>query len=182
MPPCPSLARASRARASRLLTPLALAGLACCSAPAPNTFAPVCPEARALPGADQVTYRRPGGGQDLTDVQLSAQITSAAGSCEYGDSPSIVDASLRLTMRFQRGPAAPTRQANIPWFVAVTRGDRILDKRVRVIRVDFPPNVDTATATTAPVDMTFPISPSSSAAVYTIWVGFQLAAPAPAPH
>ncbi|HJS88312.1 MAG TPA: hypothetical protein VJ779_22925, partial [Acetobacteraceae bacterium] len=113
----------------------------------------------------------------LTDVQVEGSVLGASGSCVDGDKPRTVDATLTLRLRFQRGPAAPTRQANIPYFVAVARGEDILAKQVRTVRVDFPPNVDAVTVTTDPLLLTLPVGPDRSAAGYQVWVGFQRAAP-----
>lgn len=173
---CP---RAPRLRAARtalgpILMVLTLGG---CYGPERNTFAPACPAAAALPGAGELALYRPGGGRDLTDVQIEGSVLGASGSCVYGSKPQTVDATLALRLRFQRGPAAPTRQANIPYFVAVARGEDILAKQVRIVRVDFPPNVDAVTVTTDPLLLTLPVGPDRSAAAYQVWVGFQRATP-----
>jgi hypothetical protein len=176
----PMPARPSRARAPRwvpVLAVFAFIGLSGCSGPERDTFAPACPSVAPLPTAGEVTIYKPGGGRDLTDVQLQGRISSAAGSCEAGDAKNTIDAVVRVSMQFQRGPAAPTRQANVPYFVAVSKGNTILDKTVRAVQVNFPANIDTASATTEPVQMTLPVSAGSSAAAYTVWVGFQLAPP-----
>jgi hypothetical protein len=147
--------------------------LAGCFGPERDTFAPACPAVHPLPGAGEMAIYRPGGGRDLTDVQIEGSILGVQGSCRDGDRKGTVDATLTLRMRFQRGPAAPTRQANIPYFVAVAEGDSILNKQIYVQPVVFPPNVDAANATTPPVEVILPVSPARSAAAYTIWVGFQ---------
>jgi hypothetical protein len=158
----------------RAAAPLALAlSLAACAAPGRDEFPPVCPVVRGLPTAQDLAMYRPGGGRDLTDVQLEGSILAAQGKCQQGGSPRIVDTTLAIQMRFQRGPAAPTRQANIRYFVAVARGDDILNKRVFVVPVVFPPNVDAVTITTQPVELLLPVGKDRSAAGYTIWVGFQ---------
>ena len=174
--PRPSAPRPRAAHAAPLLLP-ALLGLCGCFGPARDAFPPVCPTAAVLPGAGDLTLYRPGGGHDLTDVQIGGSVLGASGSCADGDTPRTVDATLSLNMRFQRGPAAPTRQANIPYFVAVARGEDILAKQVRTVRVDFPPNVDAVTVSTNKLLLTLPVGPDRSAAGYQVWVGFQRAAP-----
>jgi hypothetical protein len=154
----------------------ALLALAGCFGPDRDVFPPACPAAAALPGAGELALYRPGGGHDLTDVQIEGTVLGASGSCKDGDKHGTVEATLALRMRFQRGPAAPTRRANIPYFVAVARGEDILAKQVRAVRVDFPPNVDAVVVTTNPLLLTFPVGPDRSAAGYQVWVGFQRAA------
>ncbi len=171
-----------RARAMPRLRPAgallpALLLLGGCTGPEQDQFPPVCPSVAALPGADDLAIYRPGGGHDLTDVQLQGTVLSASGACKDGDTPHTVRATLSVQMRFQRGPAAPTRQANIPYFVGVARGEDILTKAVRVVPVVFPPNVDTVTVTTRPLALILPVGADRSAIAYQIWVGFQRTAP-----
>jgi hypothetical protein len=171
--------RAPRPRAAHLVPVLGIALLALggCFGPDRDAFPPVCPAAAVLPGASELALYRPGGGRDLTDVQVEGSVLGASGSCVDGAKRGTEEATLTLRMRFQRGPAAPTRRANIPYFIAVSRGEDILDKRVRTVRVDFPPNVDAVTVSTDPVLLTLPVGPDRSAAGYQVWVGFQRAAP-----
>ncbi len=174
--------RGRRPGAARLLWLPALLALAGCTGPGRDVFAPVCPTIAALPGAGDLALYRPGGGRDLTDVELEGTILSASGACRDGEKSGTVEADLTMQMRFQRGPAAPTRQANLPYFVGLARGDAILNKAIRTIRVTFPANVDVATVTTRPLQVIIPVGADRSAAAYQIWVGFQqTAAPAPGP-
>lgn len=165
-------ARAPRLRAACVLLP-ALGLLGGCIGPERDAFAPACPRVEPLPGAGNLAIYRPGGGRDLTDVQIEGTVLDAPGVCKDGDKRGTVEATLRLRMRFQRGPAAPTREANIPYFVGLARGADILNKAVRVARVVFPPNVDAVTITTEPLVLVLPVGPDRSAAGYQIWVGFQ---------
>lgn len=168
-----------RAHAPACALALALSLLAGCSGPGRDMFPPVCPVAEVLPGAGDLALYRPGGGHDLRDVQIEGTVLGASGACKDGDKTGTVAATLTMRIRFQRGPAAPSRQANIPYFVAVARGDQILDKAVRVAKATFPMNVDTVTVTTEPLSLTLPVGPDRSAAGYQIWVGFQRTAQQP---
>lgn len=150
-----------------------LLSLSGCFGPNRDTFAPACPEMAVLPGAGDFALYRPGGGHDLTDVQIEGSILSASGSCQDGDKAGTVAATVALQIRFQRGPAAPTRQANIRYFVGIARGNDILNKLDRIQQVTFPPNVDSVVLTTKKLPLVLPVGPDRSAAAYQIWVGFQ---------
>lgn len=152
------------------LAPLALSA---CSGLERNQFPPVCPQAAVLPTGGELALYRSGGGRDLMDVQIEGQILSAEGKCEDGGKAGTVDAELTMQMRFRRGPAAPTRRANIPYFVAVAQGDQIFTKQIFIQQVTFPPNVDSVVVKTKPARMTFPVGADRSAAAYQVWVGFQ---------
>jgi hypothetical protein len=66
------------------------------------------------------------------------------------------------------------RETDVPVFVAVTEGETILDKRVFLMHVAFPSNVDRITLGTGDVDLVLPVSPTKSGAAYTVLAGFQL--------
>ena len=170
---CPRVPKGSLPKGRLLWALPTLLALAGCMGPDRDQFPPVCPQAEALPGAGDLALYRPGGARDLTDVQIEGSILSAAGKCRDGDKAGTVDATLTLQMRFQRGPAAPTRQANIPYFVAVARGETILNKRLFAQTVTFPQNVDSVVVATKPVDLILPVGADRSAAAYQVWVGFQ---------
>ncbi|HET6182968.1 MAG TPA: hypothetical protein VFA03_05175 [Acetobacteraceae bacterium] len=158
----------------RHAAPFALAlMLAACGGPPPEQFPPVCPAVAPLPTAQDLVLYRPGGDHDLRDVQIQGSILSASGSCTDGVRGKTVNATLRLNMQFQRGPAAPTRQANVRYFVGVAQGESILNKQIFVAAVVFPPNVDSVAVSTPPVQITLPVGADRSAAAFTLWVGFQ---------
>ncbi len=169
------LDRVPRAGAEFRLASVALfliASLAGCAGG--SRFPPACPNVVLLKPAADVMLYQPGGGHDLTELQLQGSITAASGTCRPGTTPGTVVATLSIGMDFLRGPVAPTRQANIPYFVAVARGDRILNKQVFTAQATFPPNKDRVAVTSGPIEVTLPVTPTRSGAAYTIWVGFQL--------
>jgi hypothetical protein len=155
-----------------LLLP-ALAVLASC-APAQDQFAPTCPQASLLPQAADVTRYRVGAGHDLTDLVLRGRVVNIDGKCKPGPNNHLLDATVKVTMELTRGPAAPGRTTAVTYFVAVSEGDRILDKHVYSNQVTFPANIDQLWLVSDPVFMRLPISPQMSGAAYTVWAGFQL--------
>jgi hypothetical protein len=160
-------------RLLRVLLLAGLAGLSGCS-PGRDQFAPACPQASLLPEAADLTRYRPGSAHDLTDLVLQARVVTVSGKCQPGPNANLLDASVRVTMELDRGPAAPGRTADVTYFVAVAQGQRILDKHVYGNRVAFPPNLDKVWLTSDPVFMRLPVSVGASGAAYTVWVGFQL--------
>jgi hypothetical protein len=88
--------------------------------------------------------------------------------------PGKLNAQLSVALRMTRGPAATGSTAHAAYFVAVTRGNSILEKEVYPVRAEFGPNVDTADVVGDEVDMALPVSKTLSGAAYTILVGFQL--------
>ncbi len=155
-----------------------LLGVVCAAsgcAPGKDQFAPACPEAALLPQAgDVVRYRAGSSGQDLTDLAFRGRVMKVDGSCEPGPNANTVDATVKVLMQLNRGPALPGRNTQVSYFVAVARGDQILDKHVYTNGVTFPPNLDQIWLESDPVFMRLPVTPSVSGAAYTVWVGFQL--------
>ena len=160
--PCPR-------RAGRFWRPLLLAG---CGGE-DDAFAPSCPSTAILrDAADLSRYR--GSGRDLTDRVLAGRITGLNGTCKR-DGTAIVDTTVSVGLELTRGPAAPGRQVDVAYFVAVTDGDRILDRQVvpaarRVPTQHRPAQPGRATRWTCAL----PVSAKKSAAAYKVWVGFVL--------
>lgn len=151
-----------------------LGGLAAC-APGKDQFPPACPAAQLLPQAGDLTFYRPGSSErDLTDLALQGRVVKVAGTCEPGPTPEALDATLKVTMQLNRGPGMAGRTAPVSYFVAVARGEQILDKHVYTDSVTFPHNVDQVYLESDPVFMRLPVSANLSGAAYTVWVGFQL--------
>lgn len=151
-----------------LASVLALAG---CGTSKQDAFPPPCPSVRILPGAGDLT-RSPSGGRDLTDVALQGRITGVSGDCKLsGRDTEQVDVSIQAALT--RGPAgAPVAQ--VPYFVAVSEGDRILNKQVMTATARFGDNGDRVQLTLGPTELQLSVSAGKSAAAYTVWVGFQL--------
>jgi hypothetical protein len=135
-------------------------------------FAPACPSLSLLPDAADLTRYR-AGGQDITDLVVDARITTIPAKCSAGE-PGKVDAVMRVNMAVQRGPAATSRTIPVPYFVAVTDGNRVLDKQDYTLLVRFPPNLDQTLASGDEINMILPVTRDKSAAAYSIYVGYTL--------
>jgi hypothetical protein len=138
----------------------------------PDQFPPACPQLRLLADAADLTSFN-GRGQDVTDQLLTARIASVPASCESGGRGK-VDATIKVVMVVDRGPALPGRTAAVPYFLTVMDGERVMQQKDYAMPVEFPPNVDEGKATSDDIAMEFPVTPQKSAAAYTIYVGFRL--------
>ena len=166
-------ARLIQARLNQAMTLLALLVpvLAGCGG-SEEAFAPACPNVGLVrDAADLVRYR--GTGRDLTDLVLNGRLTGVGGSCKRDGSSTVVT-TVQVGMELQRGPAAPGRQAQLAYFVAVLDGDRILDKQVFRLRAEFPANADRLRLSGDDVELRLPVKPDKTAAAYRIQIGFQL--------
>lgn len=152
-----------------LAAPALLAG---CADPGPQ-FAPACPSLALLHDADDLS-RYAAGGRDLRDLTLQARIVAVPASCTWADQRQKVRATVQVNFDLTRGPAATGRRVQVPYFVAVAEGDRILDEQDYMLGALFPPNVDHAPFAGGKIDLLLPITREKSAAAYQIYVGFRL--------
>ena len=135
-------------------------------------FAPPCPRP-SIPRDFNDLHRFRGAGRDITDSVLEGRITGLSGSCKRtGDNT--VTATISVSLELTRGPAAPGREADVGYFVAVTQGERILDKQVFRLRAEFPANTDRLRLTGDEVELKLPVTPDRTAATYQVLVGFDL--------
>jgi len=144
-------------------------------APDRDQFAPACPGTALLAPTADVSIFRPGSnGHDLTALMLAGRMETIQGKCQTGEKKDTVAATVTAGAVLMRGPAMPGNEARVPIFIAVTEGNRILDKHVYTLSAVFPSNVDRVTVSTPPVFMVLPVSPTKSAAAYVVLAGFQL--------
>jgi hypothetical protein len=146
--------------------------LAACGGGSPDKFAPACPRPAILSDASDLQRFR-GNGRDFLDTALQGRITSLNGSCS-ADGSQVVVATINVGIELTRGPAAVGRTADVSFFVAVSQGDRVLDKQVYTIQTVFPENTDKVRLTGDSVDLRLPVSKTMKADAYQVTAGFQL--------
>jgi hypothetical protein len=170
----PAHARAYRHAAGRAVPGLAvlLLTLAGCGGSDLPKFAPACPQTGILrDGADLTRFRA--NGTDLTDMVLDGRITGLSGKCSLDD-PTHLHTVISVSMDLTRGPAALGRQADVTYFLSVSRGDTILDKADYTFNVNFPNNSDRVRLVGDQIDLVLPVDAKLSGAAYSVLVGFQL--------
>jgi hypothetical protein len=159
-----------------LFIPL-LAGLAGCGGGDLNAFPPACPRAAILGDAADLTRYRPDhagqGGQDLTDMVFDGRITGVSGKCARGGEDTL-EVTATVNIELMRGPAMVGRVGEVPFFVAVAEGQRLLEKQVFRLKAEFPANTDRLRLTSETVNLTLPLERGKSGAAYDLLVGFQL--------
>ena len=183
MPPLTTLpARLSRLSGLRLLTPIALVAIAlvaialtgCADANAPrDAFAPPCPQSGFLKDGEDL-QRYNGQGHDLTDQVLKVRLTKVDGACSKGSTRDTTRTSVIVQMTASRGPAAHGRTADFSYFVAIMRGDEVLDKQTIPVHVEFPSNATAVQITGNEVRLTLPTPKGVTASDYRVVISLQL--------
>ena len=155
-----------------LLAALPVAVLAGCGGDKEAAFAPPCPRPSIPRDAADLFHFR-GNGRDITDSVLEGRVTGVGGDCTR-DGPNTVVTNVSVGIDLTRGPAARGRAADVAYFIAVSDGEKILDKRVYTLRAEFPENTDRLRLSGDSVELRLPVTRQKTAAAYTITVGFQL--------
>lgn len=170
-------------RPYRLLPRFALSGLAVlgmlttltgCGDEESNSvsFAPSCPLTHITPeAADYYVYD--GKTPTFPHLVTRASILKLQGDCLAAGRK---DLQTRIALRFvvNRGMAARDGTVNLPWFIAVLHGDKIVNKHVFHHTFQFPANLSSFTTDTHVVTVDLPIPPKNTESDYRFEVGFQL--------
>lgn len=136
------------------------------------SFAPSCPLTHIPPeAADYYVYD--GKTPTFPHLVTRASILKLQGDCLAAGRK---DLQTRIALRFvvNRGMAARDGTVNLPWFIAVLHGDKIVNKHVFHHTFQFPANLSSFTTDTHVVTVDLPIPPKNTESDYRFEVGFQL--------
>ena len=132
-----------------------------------------CPSGAALAEASTVTKLRAGGGKDLTDVVLTAELAQPSVSCDYDKDESTVQLSFSFPVTAKRGPAGKGEPQTLSYFAAVIDTDNnVVVKKSFTREISLDQNVVSFNET--PEAMAFTIPKDKKPVGYEVLVGFQL--------
>ena len=146
---------------------------ASCSTP-DDKFPPPCPALDLAPNAGELT-RFTGSGHDVGNVLLQARITAVPASCKQSAKGQIT-ATLHVIADVTRGPAAAPTLPPVDYFVAVAEGQHVLQEHDFALVAAFSGTNRQATVAGEDIELLLPVTKSTSAAAYHIYVGFRLSA------
>ncbi len=133
-----------------------------------------CPQLSLPADVADLTRHLPGAPPDLSTLVLDVRVSAVDGDCRRGRRDESVETAIGLRMQVDRGPAATGRAAQIPWFIAVLDGDRILQRQTFVLPVAFAPNTTRAEVATQRVPISFPVRQGRRVQELRVLVGLQL--------
>ncbi|HEX7388514.1 MAG TPA: hypothetical protein VF286_00290 [Acidiphilium sp.] len=155
-------------RTARLAILLAPIGLAACSGgDAPHL---PCPQVSVLQQASHLV-RASGDAGNIAARLIDARVTGVAGTCT-ATSDQEERVKFRIGFAATNGPASTLTTQTLPYFVAITEGDRIIAKNVYPVTFTFRDGADQVVATTKPIRLDFPRAAKS--AHQQVLVGFQM--------
>lgn len=156
-----------------LLAALAVAG---CGTPRMDDLLVPCPTLVLPTDVADLTQHQPGSQPDLSTLILDARVTGIEGSCRRGRRDQSLDSTISVRFQMDRGPAAPSRAVQLPWFIAVldARTNAIVSRQGFVMNGQFAVNTTRANVTSQPVEISFPVGGGRRVQDYRVLVGFQL--------
>jgi hypothetical protein len=149
---------------------LALLALAGCNTSKVNN----CPVAVILADASQVTVFRPGAPQDLAGEAYRVALVGISTSCSINRKTGETDSSYRVNFRATRAPSADAAHYTVPYFVAVTQGDELIEKRILQVSFDFAAGDSIATFSESPDDFDIHVANGHQPFEYQLMAGFQM--------
>ncbi|HEY4275697.1 MAG TPA: hypothetical protein VGM68_09450 [Rhizomicrobium sp.] len=149
---------------------LALLPLAGCNSAKVN----FCPVPVILADASQLAVFRQGATQDLSGEAYRVSLVGTNTDCQIDKKTGETDSSLTLTFRATRAPLADGAHYTVPYFVAVTRGDQLLEKRILSISFDFAPGAAVASFQVSPDDFNIKLESGHQPYEYQLMAGFQM--------
>lgn len=130
--------------------------------PADLTLAPLqnCPQTAILHQTQTVTLFLPGR-SDIAAQRSIARMDGLSGVCTLKKGQHALEVKFTVNFVANNGPANAGRPITLPWFVAVTRGDQIIEERDYAVTLKFNGNMSVAVAKSKPVKIEVPDQPDS---------------------
>jgi hypothetical protein len=139
-----------------------------------NTKVTNCPAAVILADASQLTIFRPGAPQDLAGEAYRVGLVGISTDCTINKKTGETNSSYRLNFRATRAPSADAAHYTVPYFVAVTQGDVLIEKRILQVSFDFRPGDSVVTFSESPDDFDIHVENGHQPIEYELMAGFQM--------
>jgi hypothetical protein len=135
---------------------------------------PPCPSASVLSDTDTLTVFRAGAPADPSGEAYTAVIDGVKSSCTYDKGAPTVDATFSFSMHATRAPSPDGATYTLPYYFAITQGDRVLKKTSLMLKISFAPGSARAEDTESLPDAVIELEPTHPPTDYQLLVGFQL--------
>ena len=133
-----------------------------------------CPHVGVLDQADRITAFN-GQGEDITDVEVRAELNKVVTKCEYNIDDSTISFDIAFNGVAEIGPGARSRTVNLPVFVAVTRRfGKLVKKQQLTLPVTFAPGQTKVSFMKTLENNVIPYGQGADGRIYYVLVGFQL--------
>ena len=133
-----------------------------------------CPIAVILADASQVTIFKPGAPQDLAGEAYRVALVGISTDCSINKKTGETNSSYRVNFRATRAPSADAAHYTVPYFVAITQSDQLIEKRILQVSFDFGPGDSIATFSESPDDFDIHVPNGHQPYEYELMAGFQM--------
>ncbi len=134
----------------------------------------LCPSSSILSDTSNLTVFRAGAPADPSGEAYTVSITGVHSTCQYTKGSRNVPVALTFDVRATRAPSADGAEYKVPYYSAVTQGDRILSKKNATLIVRFAPGSAVATQLVTLDDTALELEDGVPATDYNLLVGLQL--------
>ncbi|MGC9953441.1 MAG: hypothetical protein ABSD21_04080 [Rhizomicrobium sp.] len=133
-----------------------------------------CPDAAILANTSSLPAFNPATEGDPSGVIYSIAMTNVKTRCDYDKSEKTADARLNVYFQAKRPPGGREVSYRVPYYVAVTSGGEIIDKKIYWLEFAFPASA-VSSESEAAVDSTIvKYAKDKTGYDYHFVVGFQL--------
>ena len=139
-----------------------------------DAVVPQCPSAAVLSDTAILTVFRAGAPHDLSGEAYTAAIGNVRTDCSFPKAATFSTSTLNFTLRTVRAPSPDGADYTVPYYLAVTQGDRILSKKNLTLRLVFAPGSASASQDVSLDDNVVTLEPGHPPTDYQLLVGFQL--------
>jgi len=168
----PAAIRPMLARAAAAASVACLLGMTGCKDP--SLFAPGCPSSE-IPSSAADYFDFGNQSPDLRHMVTHAALTGLTGACEDGpDGHGSVRSRMTVRMQVARGPASQSSSVDIPFFVAITRNGKIIDKKIFTQSVSFASALSESDVTSRVLIIDLPDAARQDPDSYRMEIGYQL--------
>ena len=120
-----------------------------------------CPQPAVVQQAQTVTLFLPGR-TDIAAQIATVRMDGLSGSCTFNPKKKLLNVKFVVKFSAVNGPANENQPITLPWFVALTRGDQIIQEQRFQAKLAFDGNMSVATATSKPIKVEAPNDPASA--------------------
>jgi hypothetical protein len=139
-----------------------------------NSEVVLCPSSAILADTANLTVFRANAPMDPSGEAYTVAITGVESSCHYTRGAPDVPTDLDFKVRATRAPNADGADYRVPYYLAVTQGDRILSKTNLTLNIHFAPGSAAAEQTVSLGETVIHLEEGHPATDYNLLVGFQL--------
>jgi len=133
-----------------------------------------CPSAAVLADTGTLTVFRAGAPHDLSGEAYTAGIGNVRTDCSYPKGSPVSVSDLEFTVRAIRAPSPDGATYNLPYYLSIIQGDRILTKQNLTVQLVFAPGSASASQEVSTSDLTVTLELGHPPTDYQFLVGFQL--------